>query len=138
MLKSTAGGGGIGIRLCRSGEGIAPGVLTRFGHLSQSHFGKAGGVYLERFVSQAPTPRGAGLRGTGRGSVAALGERELLRAAAKPRRFIEETPAPGLGERGQGTNLSARRCDWRRRVKIPVCGNGGVCLPIWRAAISIS
>jgi urea carboxylase len=93
MLKSTAGGGGIGIRLCRSGEELHQ-AFDAVGHLSQSHFG-SGGVYLERFVSQARHLE-VQVFGDGRGSVAALGERDCS-VQRRNQKVIEETPAPGLG-----------------------------------------
>ncbi len=93
MLKSTAGGGGIGIRLCRSGEELQQ-AFDAVGHLSQSHFG-SGGVYLERFVSQARHLE-VQVFGDGRGSVAALGERDCS-VQRRNQKVIEETPAPGLG-----------------------------------------
>jgi len=51
MLKSTAGGGGIGIRLCASPAELHE-AFDAVARLSQSNFG-SGGLYLERFVSQA-------------------------------------------------------------------------------------
>ena len=93
MLKSTAGGGGIGIRLCASPAELheAFDAVTR---LSQSNFG-SGGLYLERFVSQARHIE-VQIFGDGRGSVAALGERDCS-VQRRNQKVIEETPAPGLG-----------------------------------------
>ncbi len=93
MLKSTAGGGGIGIRLCGSGEELRE-AFDAVGRLSQSHFG-SGGVYLERFVSQARHIE-VQIFGNGRGSVAALGERDCS-VQRRNQKVIEETPAPSLG-----------------------------------------
>ena len=93
MLKSTAGGGGIGIRLCRSGEELHE-AFDAVGRLGQSHFG-SGGVYLEKFVSQARHIE-VQIFGDGRGSVAALGERDCS-VQRRNQKVIEETPAPGLG-----------------------------------------
>jgi len=93
MLKSTAGGGGIGIRLCRCGEELRQ-AFDAVAHLSQSHFG-SGDVYLERFVSQARHLE-VQVFGDGRGSVAALGERDCS-VQRRNQKVIEETPAPGLG-----------------------------------------
>jgi urea carboxylase len=93
MLKSTAGGGGIGIRLCCSSEELRD-AYGAVGRLSQANFGR-GGVYLERFVSQARHIE-VQIFGDGRGSVAALGERDCS-VQRRNQKVIEETPAPGLG-----------------------------------------
>jgi urea carboxylase len=93
MLKSTAGGGGIGIRLCGSSEELGD-AFDAVGRLSQSNFGSAG-VYLERFVSQARHIE-VQIFGDGRGSVAALGERDCS-VQRRNQKVIEEAPAPGLG-----------------------------------------
>jgi urea carboxylase len=93
MLKSTAGGGGIGIRLCASPAELHE-AFDAVGRLSQSNFGSAG-LYLERFVSQARHIE-VQIFGDGRGSVAALGERDCS-VQRRNQKVIEETPAPGLG-----------------------------------------
>ena len=92
MLKSTAGGGGIGIRLCASPAEMHE-AFNAVGRLSQSNFG-SGGLYLERFVSQARHIE-VQIFGDGRGSVAALGERDCS-VQRRNQKVIEETPAPGL------------------------------------------
>ena len=93
MLKSTAGGGGIGIRLCASPTELRE-AFDAVGRLSQSNFG-TGGLYLERFVSEARHIE-VQIFGDGRGSVAALGERDCS-VQRRNQKVIEETPAPGLG-----------------------------------------
>lgn len=93
MLKSTAGGGGIGIRLCGSSEELGE-AFDAVERLSQSNFG-SGGVYLEKFVSQARHIE-VQIFGDGRGSAAALGERDCS-VQRRNQKVIEETPAPGLG-----------------------------------------
>jgi urea carboxylase len=92
MLKSTAGGGGIGIRLCVSPAELQE-AFDAVGRLSQSNFGSCG-LYLERFVSQARHIE-VQIFGDGRGSVAALGERDCS-VQRRNQKVIEETPAPGL------------------------------------------
>jgi len=93
MLKSTAGGGGIGIRLCASPAELHE-AFDAVARLSQSNFG-SGGLYLERFVSQARHIE-VQIFGDGRGSVAALGERDCS-VQRRNQKVIEETPAPRLG-----------------------------------------
>jgi urea carboxylase len=92
MLKSTSGGGGIGIRLCASSEELRE-AFDAVGRQAQTNFG-SGGVYLERFVSQARHIE-VQIFGDGRGSVAALGERDCS-VQRRNQKVIEETPAPGL------------------------------------------
>jgi urea carboxylase len=94
MLKSTAGGGGIGMRLCRSEEELreAFGAVER---LSRASFGTAG-LYLEKFVGRARHIE-VQIFGDGKGTVLALGERDCS-AQRRNQKVIEETPAPGLPE----------------------------------------
>jgi urea carboxylase len=92
MLKSTAGGGGIGMQLCHDATELA----TRFEavqRMAGSSFGDAR-LYLERFV---PVARHVEVQifGDGRGEVLALGERDCS-LQRRHQKVIEETPAPGL------------------------------------------
>jgi urea carboxylase len=95
MLKSTAGGGGIGMRLARNSDELneAFAVVER---LSQSHF-KQGGLYLERFVEAARHIE-VQIFGDGKGRVLTLGDRDCS-AQRRNQKVIEETPAPGLSLR---------------------------------------
>ncbi len=94
MLKSTAGGGGIGMQLCAS-----PAELTeRFAAVertARASFGDAR-VYLERFVAEARHVE-VQIFGDGAGRVVALGERDCS-LQRRNQKVIEETPAPGLPE----------------------------------------
>src|SRR5260370_16730367 len=92
MLKSTAGGGGIGIRLCACPAELHE-AFDAVARLSQANFG-SGGLYLERFVSQARHIE-VQIVGDGRGSVGALGERDCS-VQRRSQKVSEETPAPGL------------------------------------------
>lgn len=92
MLKSSAGGGGIGMSLCRSAEELRSAYET-VKRLSQNNFGDAS-VYLERFVERARHIE-VQLFGDGRGEVIALGERDCS-AQRRNQKVIEETPAPNL------------------------------------------
>jgi urea carboxylase len=94
MLKSTAGGGGIGMRLCRNKEELADSfeAVTRLG---KANFGDAG-VFLEKAVTRARHIE-VQIFGDGKGSVIALGERDCS-AQRRNQKVIEETPAPGLTE----------------------------------------
>ncbi|MCC6539517.1 MAG: urea carboxylase, partial [Bryobacterales bacterium] len=92
ILKSTAGGGGIGMRVCRTAEELA-GAFAAVERLSRANFGQSG-IYLERFVDQARHIE-VQIFGDGQGQVIALGERDCS-AQRRNQKVIEETPAPGL------------------------------------------
>ncbi|GLK78632.1 urea carboxylase [Methylopila turkensis] len=94
MLKSTAGGGGIGMQLCHdAGE-----LRERFAavqRMAGASFGDAR-VYLERFVAVARHVE-VQIFGDGKGGVVALGERDCS-LQRRNQKVIEETPAPNLPE----------------------------------------
>ena len=94
MLKSTAGGGGIGMRLVWT----EPELIDAFesvGRLAQSNF-KEAGLFLEKYVEQARHIE-VQLFGDGRGEVISLGERDCS-VQRRNQKVIEETPAPGLSD----------------------------------------
>lgn len=90
MIKSTAGGGGIGLQLCHSAEKL-PELFQTVQRLSQNNF-KQGGVYLERYVQKARHIE-VQIFGDGQGNVIALGERDCS-VQRRNQKVIEETPAP--------------------------------------------
>jgi urea carboxylase len=92
MLKSTAGGGGIGMRLVRN-EAELSAAYEAVERLARSNF-KDAGLFLEKFVERARHIE-VQLFGDGRGTVVALGERDCS-AQRRNQKVIEETPAPGL------------------------------------------
>jgi urea carboxylase len=94
MLKSTAGGGGIGMRLCKDADELQ-GAYASVKHLSENNF-KNSGVYLEKFVQHARHVE-VQIFGDGRGNVVSLGERDCS-VQRRNQKVIEETPAPGLPE----------------------------------------
>ncbi len=94
MLKSTAGGGGIGMQLCRDEAALAS-AFDSVQRLSRSNFAD-GGLYLEKFVERARHLE-VQLFGDGQGGVLALGERDCS-LQRRNQKVIEETPAPGLGD----------------------------------------
>ncbi|WP_116808735.1 5-oxoprolinase/urea amidolyase family protein [Steroidobacter cummioxidans] len=95
MLKSTAGGGGIGMQLCRSAEDLAAAYHT-VERLAASNFSQ-GGVFIEKFVEQARHIE-VQIFGDGRGHVVTLGERDCS-VQRRNQKVIEETPAPRLDDR---------------------------------------
>ena len=94
MLKSTAGGGGIGMRLCSSPEELRD-AYEAVSRQSQASFGSSN-LYLERFVTAARHIE-VQIFGDGRGGMIALGERDCS-VQRRNQKVIEETPAPGLSE----------------------------------------
>ncbi len=94
MLKSTAGGGGIGMRLV-AGEAELEDAFQSVDRLARANF-KDAGLYLEKYVEQARHIE-VQIFGDGRGHVIALGERDCS-AQRRNQKVIEETPAPNLPE----------------------------------------
>jgi urea carboxylase len=92
MLKSTAGGGGIGMRLCNDAEELARAFDAVRG-LATANFSD-GGVFIEKFVRNARHIE-VQLFGDGRGNVIALGERDCS-MQRRNQKVLEEAPAPGL------------------------------------------
>jgi urea carboxylase len=92
MLKSTAGGGGIGMQLCRS-ESELSSAYASVERLARSNFSD-GGLFIEKYIEQARHIE-VQLFGDGNGTVIALGERDCS-MQRRNQKVIEETPAPGL------------------------------------------
>jgi urea carboxylase len=94
MLKSTAGGGGIGMSLCADSAELAA-AFDSVQRTARASFGDAR-VYLERFVADARHVE-VQIFGNGAGKVIALGERDCS-LQRRNQKVLEETPAPGLSE----------------------------------------
>ncbi len=94
MLKSTAGGGGIGMRLCWTETELRD-AYESVKRLGQNNFANAG-IFLEKFVQRARHIE-AQIFGDGAGKVIALGERDCS-VQRRNQKVIEETPAPALSE----------------------------------------
>ncbi len=92
MCKSTAGGGGIGLRVCRDARALEEAFET-VRRLSRQNFDD-GGAYLERFLEPARHIE-VQIFGDGTGNVLALGERDCS-TQRRNQKVIEEAPAPGL------------------------------------------
>ena len=92
MLKSTAGGGGIGMSLCADAGELRAAFAT-VQRTARASFGDAR-VYLERFVADARHVE-VQLFGDGKGKVVALGERDCS-LQRRNQKVVEETPAPDL------------------------------------------
>jgi urea carboxylase len=98
MLKSTAGGGGIGMRLVANDAELRD-AFESVGRLAQANF-KDAGLFIEKYVEQARHIE-VQVFGDGAGSVIALGERDCS-VQRRNQKVIEETPAPGLSEAQRG------------------------------------
>jgi urea carboxylase len=92
MLKSTAGGGGIGMKLCRDDTELSA-AYASVERLARSHF-RHGGLFVEKYISHARHIE-VQLFGDGAGTVIALGERDCS-MQRRNQKVLEEAPAPGL------------------------------------------
>ena len=92
MLKSTAGGGGIGLTRCNN-EAELIAAYESVKRLGQNFFSDSG-VFLERFVDNARHVE-VQIFGDGKGNVLALGERDCS-LQRRNQKVVEETPAPNL------------------------------------------
>jgi len=94
MLKSTAGGGGIGMQLIWAEDALEA-AFESVQRLSKNNF-KDGGIYLEKYV-QAARHIEVQIFGDGKGKVIALGERDCS-VQRRNQKVIEETPAPNISD----------------------------------------
>jgi urea carboxylase len=94
ILKATAGGGGIGMRVCEDEAALREGFAA-VARQGLSNFGEAG-VFLERYVRRARHIE-VQIFGDGDGRVMALGERDCS-LQRRNQKVIEEAPAPLLPE----------------------------------------
>mgnify|MGYP001039970286 CR=1 FL=1 len=92
MLKSTAGGGGIGMSLCHSANDLSA-AFDKTRQLSQNNF-SSGDMFLEKFVAKARHIE-VQVFGDGKGKALTLGERDCS-AQRRNQKVIEEAPAPNL------------------------------------------
>jgi len=92
ILKATAGGGGIGMRVCETAEAVSE-AFAAVQRLATGNFSD-GGVFLERYVRKARHVE-VQVFGDGAGKVMALGERDCS-LQRRNQKVVEETPAPGL------------------------------------------
>ncbi|MGL4319028.1 MAG: urea carboxylase [Pseudomonas sp.] len=92
MLKSTAGGGGIGMRVCRSAEELSD-AFEAVKRLGQNNFSDSG-VFIEKYIQRARHLE-VQVFGDGQGAVLALGVRDCS-VQRRNQKVLEETPAPNL------------------------------------------
>lgn len=94
MLKSTAGGGGIGMQLCNS-EADLVAAFDSVKRLGANNFSDDG-VFLEKFIAAARHIE-VQIFGDGQGTAVALGERDCS-SQRRNQKVVEECPAPNLPE----------------------------------------
>src|SRR5258708_4479969 len=92
MLKSTAGGGGIGMQLVREQSGLRA-ALESVDRLAHKNFSRGGG-FLERFVDNARHIE-VQIFGDGKGRVIGLGEGDCS-VQRRNQKLIEETEDAGI------------------------------------------
>jgi len=102
MLKSTAGGGGIGMQLCRSADDLVD-AWESVSTLSANNFSNAD-LFIEKFVERARHIE-VQIFADGQGHAVAIGERDCS-AQRRNQKVLEETPAPNLSEVYFGCRLS--------------------------------
>ncbi|MBT8119448.1 MAG: urea carboxylase, partial [Gammaproteobacteria bacterium] len=94
MLKSTAGGGGIGMQLCWN-RGELEQAFDSVRRLSENNFSNSG-VFIEKFIEYARHIE-VQVFGDGQGKAVAIGERDCS-TQRRNQKVIEETPAPNIAD----------------------------------------
>ena len=112
MLKSTAGGGGIGMQLCYDAH-FLEGAYASVKRLSENNFSNSG-LFLEKYVEHARHIE-VQIFGDGKGYVATLGERDCS-IQRRNQKVIEETPAAHLSD-------STREALFEASTKLASCVN---------------
>ncbi|MGB1465661.1 MAG: urea carboxylase [Alcanivorax nanhaiticus] len=92
MLKSTAGGGGIGMQICENAESLDK-AWDSVRRLSANNFSNDG-VFIEKYIARARHIE-VQVFGDGKGRAVTLGERDCS-AQRRHQKVLEETPAPNL------------------------------------------
>jgi urea carboxylase len=92
MLKTTAGGGGIGLTRCEDEASLIE-AWSSVKRMGQQFFSDDG-VFIERFIDRARHLE-VQIFGDGKGKVVALGERDCS-LQRRNQKVVEETPAPNL------------------------------------------
>ncbi|ARI75670.1 urea carboxylase [Halobacillus mangrovi] len=105
ILKSTAGGGGIGMRVCADEEALSA-AFEGVRHLAETNF-KDGGLFLEKFIAKARHVE-VQIFGRSNGEVVALGERDCS-IQRRNQKVVEESPAPGLTEQTRKSMAEAAK-----------------------------
>ncbi|MGB1091836.1 MAG: urea carboxylase, partial [Oceanobacter sp.] len=94
MLKSTAGGGGIGMSLCHSEDELVN-AFESVKRLGANNFANDG-VFVEKFIARARHIE-VQVFGDGQGKALAVGERDCS-SQRRNQKVVEECPAPNLSD----------------------------------------
>ncbi len=94
MLKSTAGGGGIGMQLCHD-QADVDAAYDSVKRLGANNFADDG-VFIEKFIARARHIE-VQVFGDGQGGALALGERDCS-SQRRNQKVVEECPAPHLDD----------------------------------------
>ncbi|MFA6623057.1 MAG: urea carboxylase [Fibrobacteraceae bacterium] len=105
MLKSTAGGGGIGMCVCRSAAELSE-AYARIERLSKNNFSDSR-LFLEKYVERSRHVE-VQIFGDGEGRAAILGERDCS-VQRRNQKVIEETPAPNIPDATRATLHAAAK-----------------------------
>jgi urea carboxylase len=105
MLKSTAGGGGIGMRVCVD-ESALTDAFDSVCRLAETNFNN-GGVFLEKYIQKARHVE-VQIFGNEYGEVVALGERDCS-VQRRNQKVVEESPAPCLSPAVREEMLAASK-----------------------------
>lgn len=92
MLKSTAGGGGIGMQVCNKDDELRA-AFASVKRLSANNFANDG-VFVEKYIQHARHIE-VQVFGDGKGKAVGFGERDCS-AQRRNQKVIEETPAPHI------------------------------------------
>ncbi|MGF7035457.1 urea carboxylase [Paenibacillus mucilaginosus] len=103
ILKSTAGGGGIGMRVCADEEALRS-AYDGVRHLAETNF-KNGGLFLEKYIAKARHVE-VQIFGNAFGEVVTLGERDCS-IQRRNQKVVEESPAPNFPEEVRAAMLGA-------------------------------
>jgi urea carboxylase len=94
MLKSTAGGGGIGMQLCHCRTDVEA-AFDSVKRLGANNFADDG-VFIEKFIPRARHIE-VQVFGDGQGGALAIGERDCS-SQRRNQKVVEESPAPNLDQ----------------------------------------
>lgn len=94
MLKATAGGGGIGMKLCADEQQLKE-AFESVKRLGANNFSDDG-VFLEKFIARARHIE-VQVFGDGKGNALAIGERDCS-SQRRNQKVLEECPAPHLSK----------------------------------------
>ena len=111
MLKPSAGGGGIGMRVVKDAAELGD-AMEQARDLASRSFGN-GSLFLERWVEQGRHIE-IQLLGDGRGNAVHVHERECS-LQRRHQKVIEESPAPGIG-RAEIERLAGQARDFAAEV----------------------